>query len=165
MTLGEKIREYRKFNHYSQEKVAELMEVSRQAVTKWESNQSAPSTENLIKLADLFHISLDNLVTPVQISDDSSAIPAGAQKVNHKRRNSIILGTFILICIIVLVPLLIRMLFGTNSDSIQWSSSLLIAVFYIINLSVLVGIVAGAIYLFILLVRALKKYINSSGNR
>ena len=59
MTLGEKIKEQRTAHGLSQETLAETMGVSRQAVTKWEADQSAPSSEKLIALAKLFHISLD----------------------------------------------------------------------------------------------------------
>ena len=62
MTRGEKLKIYRTGLGLSQEKVAELVGVSRQAVTKWENNQAAPSTENLIALASLYHVSLDELV-------------------------------------------------------------------------------------------------------
>lgn len=63
MTLGEKIKTERKKSCLSQEKIADIVGVSRQAVTKWEADQSAPSTENLIALAGLFHIPLDELVS------------------------------------------------------------------------------------------------------
>lgn len=62
MTLGEKIKEQRTAHGLSQETLAEAMGVSRQAVTKWEADQSAPSSEKLIALAKLFHISLDELI-------------------------------------------------------------------------------------------------------
>lgn len=62
MTLGEKIKEQRIAHGLSQETLAEAMGVSRQAVTKWEADQSAPSSEKLILLAKLFHISLDELI-------------------------------------------------------------------------------------------------------
>jgi DNA-binding XRE family transcriptional regulator len=60
--LGEKIAYYRKERGLSQEKFAEYMGVSRQAVTKWESNISRPSSDNLIKLAKLFEVSIDVLL-------------------------------------------------------------------------------------------------------
>ena len=47
-TLGQRIREHRRRAGLSQEALARRMDVSRQAVTKWESGQSAPSTENLL---------------------------------------------------------------------------------------------------------------------
>lgn len=60
--LGERIAALRKERGLSQEKVAEYMSVSRQAVTKWESNNSRPSSDNLIKLAELFGVSVDTLL-------------------------------------------------------------------------------------------------------
>lgn len=60
--LGENITRYRKGKGLSQEKVAEYMGVSRQAVTKWESDITKPSSENLIKLAKLFGVSVDVLL-------------------------------------------------------------------------------------------------------
>ena len=71
MTLGEKISGLRKNASYSQEKLAELMDVSRQAVTKWESGKANPDTENLIRLAEIFGVSLDELcknVNPKKIN-------------------------------------------------------------------------------------------------
>lgn len=62
MTLGERIKAFRKDAGMSQEKVAELVGVSRQAVTKWESGKSAPSTENLFKLAEIFKTTVDTLL-------------------------------------------------------------------------------------------------------
>lgn len=58
MTLGEKIHELRKAHKMSQECVAELLGVSRQAVSKWETCQSRPNTENLICLAVIFNVSV-----------------------------------------------------------------------------------------------------------
>ena len=73
MELGERIREARLRAHLSQEKVAELIGVSRQAVTKWESGQSAPSTDNLFKLAEVLGTTVDLLIAP----EDSTASIAG----------------------------------------------------------------------------------------
>lgn len=53
---------YRKKKGMSQEKVAEYMNISRQAVTKWEANTSKPSSDNLIKLAQLFEVDVDTLL-------------------------------------------------------------------------------------------------------
>ncbi len=61
MTLGEKISFLRQEKGISQEKLAELIGVSRQAVTKWENGNANPDTENLIRLAEIFGVSLDEL--------------------------------------------------------------------------------------------------------
>ena len=62
MTLGERIRTCRQNAGMSQEKVAELVGVSRQAVTKWEANQSSPNTDNLFKLAEIFETKVNLLL-------------------------------------------------------------------------------------------------------
>ena len=58
MTIGQRISELRKNHGYSQEYVAEQLGVSRQAVSKWETDASAPDTYNLIGLAQLFGVSV-----------------------------------------------------------------------------------------------------------
>lgn len=62
MTIGEKIRQLRKGKGLTQDAVVSALEISRQAIAKWESNQSSPSTDNLVKLAALFDVSLEELV-------------------------------------------------------------------------------------------------------
>lgn len=63
MTLAQRIKDQRTAKGYSQEAVAERLGISRQAVAKWESGQSAPSTENLFRLAELFGTTVDLLLT------------------------------------------------------------------------------------------------------
>lgn len=60
--LAENIIYYRKKKGLSQEKVSEYLDVSRQAVTKWETNSSRPSSGNLIKLAQLFGVEVETLL-------------------------------------------------------------------------------------------------------
>lgn len=62
MTLGEKICTLRTGKGLSQEELAAKLEVSRQSVSKWETGQSVPDLEEIIKLADLFGVNVDELV-------------------------------------------------------------------------------------------------------
>ena len=62
MTLAEKILSLRTQRGMSQDDLAEKLEVSRQSVSKWETAQSTPDLEKIIKLADLFGVSVDELV-------------------------------------------------------------------------------------------------------
>ena len=78
MSLGERIKEQRKSCGMSQEKLAELVGVSRQAVTKWETDQSAPSTEKLFKLAEIFGTSVDLL-----IKNDEQNTPTPAEQIYY----------------------------------------------------------------------------------
>lgn len=62
MTLGEKLKELRIKENLSQEDLATKLNVSRQAVSKREQNLSLPDTNNLILIAKIFHVTLDELV-------------------------------------------------------------------------------------------------------
>lgn len=62
MTTGTKIAALRRRAGYSQEQLAELLEVSRQSVSKWESDLAYPETDKLIKLGELFQCSMDYLL-------------------------------------------------------------------------------------------------------
>ena len=71
-SLGEVIREYRMNRSMTQEFVAESLGVSRQAVSKWESGASAPSTANLFALAKLFGVPAEELIHKVNTETDHS---------------------------------------------------------------------------------------------
>lgn len=62
MTLSEKILHLRTARGLSQGELAEKLEVSRQSVSKWETGQSTPDLDKIIKLADLFGVTVDELV-------------------------------------------------------------------------------------------------------
>jgi len=62
MMLADKIIMLRKKNGWSQEELAERLNVSRQAVSKWEGNLSAPELDNLIAMSELFGVSTDYLL-------------------------------------------------------------------------------------------------------
>ena len=62
MTLGERIRDERKKSGLSQEELADILNVSRQAITKWETDRGIPDIANLIRISEEFEISLDELI-------------------------------------------------------------------------------------------------------
>ena len=84
MKLNEKILHYRKAAKLSQEELAELVGVSRQAVSKWETGQALPETDRIARLCALFSVSADELLglTPQPKPQDASAPaqPDGAQR-------------------------------------------------------------------------------------
>ena len=65
-TLGEVLKQHRLSCKMTQEFVAETLGISRQAVSKWESGTSTPSTANLMALAKLFGVAADELLREVQ---------------------------------------------------------------------------------------------------
>lgn len=62
MTLGDKLSKLRKEKNYTQEQFADILGVSRQSVSKWESDIAYPETEKLIRISELFDCSLDYLL-------------------------------------------------------------------------------------------------------
>lgn len=60
--IANRLVKLRKEKGYSQEELANQLGISRQAVSKWERAEASPDTENLISLAQLYHISLDELL-------------------------------------------------------------------------------------------------------
>lgn len=70
MTLGQKLKEIRKRFGMSQEQLAEILNVSRQAITKWENDGGLPDVSNLQEIAKTFGITVDYL------SDDENQLPA-----------------------------------------------------------------------------------------
>ena len=63
MSVGERITELRKGRDLSQGQLAMLMGVSRQAISKWENEQTTPDTTNLIKLSELFDADIEYIAT------------------------------------------------------------------------------------------------------
>ena len=67
MTFAEKLKSMRKQSGMSQEKLAEKIGVSRQAITKWENNTGIPDIENMLALSSLFNVSVDELLSNEKI--------------------------------------------------------------------------------------------------
>ena len=62
MKLSEKLQMLRINKRLSQEELANILDVSRQAVSKWESGKSVPDLQKLIKLSELYNVNIDTLV-------------------------------------------------------------------------------------------------------
>ena len=69
MDISEKILKLRKANNMTQEQLAEQLQVSRQAVSKWESGQAVPDADKLPAMSDLFHVTIDYLLKPSEIDE------------------------------------------------------------------------------------------------
>ena len=62
MNLGEKIYQYRSAKNLSQGDLADMLEVSRQSVSKWENGAATPDLDKIIKLSEIFGVTIDELV-------------------------------------------------------------------------------------------------------
>jgi len=73
MNLGERIYNLRTGKKMSQGDLADALEVSRQSVSKWETNGSVPELDKLIKLSEVFGVSLDELILDQKSSEQPTA--------------------------------------------------------------------------------------------
>ena len=72
MTMADRIQALRKAKGISQEELADHIGVSRQAVSKWESEQSSPDLEKVILLSDYFEVTTDYLLKGIDKSAEIS---------------------------------------------------------------------------------------------
>lgn len=80
MTTGQRLAKLRKEHNYTQEELGELLNVSRQSISKWESDLAFPETQKLIELSKLYHTSVDYL-----LGNDNENAPSNAgDKANTK---------------------------------------------------------------------------------
>ena len=119
MILADKIIDLRKKNGWSQEELAEKLDVSRQSVSKWESAQSVPDMGRVVRMSELFGVTTDYLLKdtmgqPEAAEDDSSfenARSVGMEEANaflaakEKNARSVALG--VLLCILSPVALVL----------------------------------------------------------
>jgi len=129
MTFGEKLQAQRRKAGLSQDALAERLEVSRQAVSKWERDEAMAETEKVVRIAKVFGVSLDELLLD-KTGEDTVQIPRDYVYTDIKRTVKrhgyklgyvlIVLG--ILLCVLSLLmwqlwPQIAFSVFRTNHDS------------------------------------------------
>ena len=121
MTLGQNIARLRTQKNLSQGDLADALEVSRQSVSKWETDASIPELDKLLRLAELFGVTLDELVKGEsaqpeaacgEVPDKESAGAYAAAAPAARRETRQIVGT-ILLCFGALIGILIMLFAGT----------------------------------------------------
>jgi transcriptional regulator with XRE-family HTH domain len=85
MKIGEKIQQLRKANNLSQEQLAVQLEVSRQAVSRWELNESTPDTDKIILISRIFSVTTDYLL--LEDSEVSNDIETEGKLSNDLQRS------------------------------------------------------------------------------
>ena len=78
MTFGEKLQKLRARAGLSQDQLAELLDVSRQAVSKWERNEAMPEAEKLVRISRQFRVSTDYLLLEELEEPETASAPAPA---------------------------------------------------------------------------------------
>lgn len=168
MILADKIIQLRKKSGWSQEELAAQMGVSRQSVSKWESGQSIPDLDKILKLSALFNVSTDFLLkdelsdAPVAV-DQAPEADAAVRTVSMEEADAFLtlqaqaapkIALGVSLCI--LSPMLLIYL-GALSD-VEGGDRVSEAVAMAVGLPVLLLVVVGAVALFLRYGRPLERY-------
>lgn len=76
MTFGERLYELRNKNNLSQEELAEVLDVSRQSISKWENDKAYPEMTRLLFMSDYFDVSLDYLMRGIEKENNEEKVTA-----------------------------------------------------------------------------------------
>ena len=157
MILADKITDLRKKNGWSQEELAEKLDVSRQSISKWESAQSTPDMNRILKMSEIFGVSTDYLLKdaidslPGELlpeSDAGSARPVSMEEaeafLTYRNKASGRVSIGVMMCI--LSPVLLIVLASLQAGSLIALSEATVTG---IGLIVLLMLVGGAVALFI----------------
>lgn len=117
MILADKIIRLRKKNGWSQEELAEKMNVSRQAVSKWEGAQSIPDIEKILMLGRLFGVTTDYLLKDeIEIEEFTDGTDAGVRRITiaeaneyieYRKKAALLIGLGVFACIVSPAALII----------------------------------------------------------
>ncbi len=122
MDIGEKLFELRKGKNLSQEEVAEKLNVTRQTVSKWETNQSTPDFDKIMPICELFEITTEELLTgkkpeekveeeaEVKKEDVEEERPLTKQEVKRKSAEVVSTSVFLYILAVVFIMITIPVL-------------------------------------------------------
>lgn len=122
MALPEKLYALRKKSGLSQEQLAEALNVSRQAISKWEGGKSYPDIHSLLLLSALFDVSLDQLIKG---DLETMKQEVNAADVKAMNRDAIIFSILLAATIILSVPLIKWFgLYGLIPELLLWGSAM-----------------------------------------
>lgn len=116
MKFNERLQKLRKERGYSQEDLAELLHISRQAVSKWESGVSYPETEKLIELSRLFSISIDELLKEERVKEPELVDPIRVEEyAKFYKKFQLAISIGVCLCILsIIMGALVHDLFHYN---------------------------------------------------
>lgn len=115
MNIGEKLFELRKAKNLSQEEVADQLNVTRQTVSKWETNQSTPDFDKIIPLCELFEIGAEELLTGKKAEEKAEQTEKQEEKVFTKeeirRKSAQVVSSSVLIYILAVALFIVAVAF------------------------------------------------------
>lgn len=111
--FSEKLYELRKEKGFSQEELADKLNVARQTISKWENGTTTPDTNNLIELSNIFEISIDDFVGKNKIEDNENK-DVEKSKINKKIVKRIFIGIVSILLLVFIFIVINRFILITK---------------------------------------------------
>ena len=155
MEISKNLITYRKKNNLTQADVAIYLNISRQSVSKWETGQSIPSIDDLVKLSNLYNISVDSLINNIPVDNSLMVKKIKREEKEDEKKNNLFIIVAALSCMII--PLggivsLIILIANIKSKSSHY--------YWAVNLICLLCITVSVIYLLIYCLKVIETYLN-----
>lgn len=138
MSLSENLQNLRKMKNMSQEELAEKLDVSRQAVSKWESGSGYPETEKIIQICEVFECSMDDLVKG-KISQDIKSDKNDYDLVMTQTAKGIALGVMLILVGVSVMLTLLGILGDNERNGLLGVVAVLIGVVFAVPLFIING--------------------------
>lgn len=103
MGFGENLKKYRKQCNLNQNEVAEQLNVARQTVSNWETDKSDPDVETMIKLSNLYHVSMEELINAEKKEADNEFVSQETEDIIISPKEEKYKIEKILLCIIAMI--------------------------------------------------------------
>lgn len=131
MQFSQKLLELRKKRGFSQEDLAEKLNVSRQAISRWEMGSAMPDSHNLLKISDLFGVSIDSLLREEDQPEGKSISAEDQKERNRKVAWAVLVGLHAMALLVGLTAL-----FVLQNTLAAWGAMAL-------HLAIIIGFEAG----------------------
>ena len=121
--LADRLLDLRRKAGYSQEQLADLLGVSRQAISKWEGAQGRPEVDNVVKLAQIYRVSTDFILTGSASVPSVCETPLAAAPREYRFALSalmVIAGTAVVFLLIVVILTILSTMLTAGADIPGW---------------------------------------------
>lgn len=132
--LNVRLKELRKQYSYSQEELASMLHVTRQTISKWEQGRSVPDADLLIRISEVFHVSVQDLLVEQAMTqaDEEESIAKQLERLNYelaeknrrgKRLWRIVRNCLLVILVLCLLSIVVSIisftLYGSSKATIE----------------------------------------------
>lgn len=142
MTVGERLQSYRKQHNLSQEELAKQLFVTRQTISLWETDQTLPTIDNLVRLKDILEVSIDDILTEPEEKGEDENQPLESYEFKYnkpifksvfKTANSKSFWTHLVLTLLLILNT-VRTYFVVTDDILKglyWGFTIIAVIFFI----------------------------------